>query len=121
MGLFDKIKNFLRGNKGTGGNDPKKETNEPTQTTFNEDGLDVLVEDGLVENATDANAEVNENENAPEGIGADGFTMRTTKPSGNNNYITESWGGWNTCITGYPTDNSANALANCVGLNVRSL
>lgn len=51
----------------------------------------------------------------PEGIGAAGFTMRTSKPSGNKNFITTSAGGWNTCIKGYPMDSGANVLANCVG------
>ena len=42
------------------------------QTTFNEDGLDVLVEDGTIEN---------ENAEEPEGIGAgENFSMRTSKP-----------------------------------------
>lgn len=120
MGLFDKIKDFFRGNKGTGEDDSKYNA-DAIQTTFNEDGLDVLVEDGTVENATNADEKVNENENAPEGIGTDGFTMRTWKPYDNKNYFTESWGGWNTCIQGYPTDSQANVLSNCVGLNVRSL
>lgn len=58
MGLLSKIKNFLRGNKGVGtvptveplqeGHELKLE--EEIQTTFNEDGLDVLVEEGVVEN-----------------------------------------------------------------------
>lgn len=84
---------------------------EELQTTFNEDGLDVLVEDGTAENITAVGEEVE----APEGIGADGFTMRTWKPYDNKNYITQSSGGWSTCIKGYPTDSQANVLANCVG------
>ena len=50
-----------------------------------------------------------------EGIGAGNFFIRTTKPSGNKNFITTGAGGWNTCIQGYPTDSGANVLANCVG------
>lgn len=57
MGLFSKIHNFLRGKKGTGSvptNEPLQEGHElkleETQTTFNEDGLDILVEEGVVEN-----------------------------------------------------------------------
>lgn len=64
MRLLDKIHNFLRGNKGVG-EVPTKEplqeghelrledeipTNEEVQDTFNADNLDVLVEDGDVEN-----------------------------------------------------------------------
>lgn len=79
---------------------------EDVQYLFNTDGLDVLNEDGTVENMDAAE---------PEGIGAAGFTMRTSKPSGNKNFITTGAGGWNTCIKGYPTDSGANVLANCVG------
>lgn len=43
------------------------------------------------------------------------FSVRTSKPSGNKNFITTGKGGWNTCIQGSPTDSGANALANCVG------
>ena len=58
MGLLNKIKNFLRGKKGTGSvptNEPIQEGHElkledEIQTTFNEDSLDVLVEEGVVEN-----------------------------------------------------------------------
>lgn len=58
MGLFKKIKNFFRGNKGVGSipmNEPLQEGHElkleeDIQTTFNKDGLDVLVEEGVVEN-----------------------------------------------------------------------
>lgn len=43
------------------------------------------------------------------------FTMRTTKPANNKYYITLDKGGWNNAIQGYPTDKTANVLANCVG------
>ena len=78
------------------------------QTTFNEDGLDVLVEDGTIEN---------ENAEEPEGIGAgENFSMRTSKPgAGNKFFITQSRGGYSTCIQGSPTDSQCNVLANCVG------
>lgn len=80
--------------------------NDDVQYLFNTDGLDILNEDGEVENIDAAE---------PEGIGASGFTMRTSKPSGNKNFITTGSGGWSTCIKGYPTDGGANVLANCVG------
>ena len=57
----------------------------------------------------------NLNAEEPEGIGAAGFTMRTSKPVNNKNYIVTGSGGWNTCIKGSPMDPTANALANCVG------
>lgn len=79
---------------------------EDIQYLFNKDSIDEMNEDDGIENI---DAEL------PEGIGADGFTMRTTKPSNNNNYITTGSGGWNTCIKGYPMDPNANVLANCVG------
>lgn len=57
MGLLKKIKNFLKGNKGIGNtpiNTPLQEGHElkleEKQTTFNTDNLDVLVEEGVVEN-----------------------------------------------------------------------
>lgn len=58
MGLLSKIKNFLRGKKGTGSVptiEPIQEGHElkledEIQTTFNKDSLDVLVEEGVVEN-----------------------------------------------------------------------
>ena len=57
MGLFKKIKDFFKGNKGVGSapvNEPLQEGHElkleEIQTTFNKDGLDVLVEEGVVEN-----------------------------------------------------------------------
>ena len=57
----------------------------------------------------------NKNAEAKEGTGAVGFTMRTTKPSNNKQYITRGAGGWSNCIKGYPTEPNANVLANCVG------
>ena len=54
------------------------------QSTFNNDDLDILVEDGSIENV---------NEEEPEGIGADGFTMSQGKPgAGNKFFITTSKG-----------------------------
>lgn len=58
MGLLNKIHNFLRGKKGTGSvptTEPLQEGHElkledGIQTTFNQDGLDVLVEEGVIEN-----------------------------------------------------------------------
>lgn len=57
----------------------------------------------------------NINEEEQEGIGASGFSMRTTKPKNNKNFIKAGTGGWNTCILGKPKDPEANVLANCVG------
>lgn len=79
---------------------------ESVQYLFNTDGFEQLNEDGVIENIDGAEIE---------GIGAVGFTMRTSKPSGNKNFITTGSGGWNTCIKGYPMDSGANVLANCVG------
>ena len=77
------------------------------QTTFNEDSLDDMNDDSVeIEN---------ENEEEVEGIGATGFSMRTTKPSGNKNFMTTSTGGWSTCIKGNPCDANATVLSNCVG------
>lgn len=83
---------------------------EDVQYLFNTDTIEEL-------NDKDTDGNVVENVDAaePEGIGAVGFTMRTTKPSGNKNFITTGAGGWSTCIKGYPTDAGANVLANCVG------
>ena len=58
MKLLSKIKNFLRGKKGTGSvptREPLQEglelkLEDEIQTTFNNDNLDVLVEEGVVEN-----------------------------------------------------------------------
>lgn len=63
MGLLSKISDFLRGNKGTGSVhtlEPQEghvitledevPTDQEIQTTFNEDSIDILVEEGVVEN-----------------------------------------------------------------------
>lgn len=84
------------------------------QTTFNEDSIEDLNDSSI-----DAQIE-NTNEEEIEGIGAEGFSMRTTKPSGNLNYMTTSTGGWSTCIKGSPNDPKATVLANCVGRQVFS-
>ena len=82
---------------------------EQVQYLFNTDTIEEL-------NDSESNQEVEHvNEEEPEGIGAAGFTMRTSKPSNNKNFITTGSGGWNTCIKGYPMDPNANVLANCVG------
>ena len=81
---------------------------ENIQYLFNTDTLEELNEDGK---ATVENIDAE----APQGIGAGEFSIRTYKPSGNKNYITTGSGGWNTCIKGYPMDANANVLANCVG------
>ena len=44
-----------------------------------------------------------------------GFSMRTSKPSGNKFYIRQTNGGYNGAIQGKPTDGRANVLSNCVG------
>lgn len=77
------------------------------QTTFNEDSLEEMNDESVVIE--------NENEEEVEGIGAVGFSMRTTKPSGNLNFMTTSTGGWSTCIKGSPNDPNATVLSNCVG------
>lgn len=80
------------------------------QTTFNEDGLDVLVEDGQVENID------RELDEETEGIGAVGdFTMRTTRPTGGRFFNNDNNGGSSWCINGSPTDSRCNVLSNCVG------
>ena len=77
------------------------------QTTFNEDSIKDMNDDSVeIENM---------DEEEVEGIGAVGFSMRTTKPSGNKNYMTTSTGGWSTCIKGSPNDPNATVLSNCVG------
>ena len=82
---------------------------EDVQYLFNTDSIEEINESVEESNVEHINAE------DPEGIGAAGFTMRTSKPSGNKNFITTGSGGWNTCIKGYPMDANANVLANCVG------
>ena len=82
---------------------------EDVQYLFNADTPEEM-------NDPEANVKIeNLNADEPEGIGAAGFTMRTTRPSNNKNYIVTGSGGWNTCIKGNPTYAPANALANCVG------
>lgn len=82
---------------------------EDVQYLFNADTPEEM-------NDPEANVEIeNLNADEPEGIGTAGFTMRTTRPSNNKNYIVTGSGGWNTCIKGNPTYAPANALANCVG------
>ena len=78
---------------------------EQVQYLFNVDTIEQL-------NDSESNQEVEHvNEEEPEGIGATGFTMRTSKPSNNKNFITTGSGGWNTCIKGYPNDPNAKVLA----------
>ena len=79
---------------------------ENVQYEFNTASPEQLNEDGEIENL---------NADDPEGIGATGFTMRTTRPANNKNFITRGSGGWNTCIKGNPRYQYADALANCVG------
>ena len=82
---------------------------EDVQYLFNTDTPEEL-------NDADEHYEIeNLNADEPEGIGAAGFTMRTSRPSNNKNYIVTGSGGWNTCIKGNPLYEPANALANCVG------
>ena len=83
---------------------------EDVQYLFNTDTIEELNDQ-----ETDGNVIENLDAAEPEGIGAVGFTMRTSKPSGNKNFITRGAGGWSTCIKGYPMDPNANVLANCVG------
>lgn len=82
---------------------------EDVQYLFNTD-----TPEELNENLEEANIE-NLNADEPDGIGAVGFTMRTTRPNNNKNFIVTGSGGWNTCIKGSPNYAPANALANCVG------
>jgi surface antigen len=82
---------------------------ENVQYLFNTDTIKELNDPS--DNATIENI----NADAPEGIGAGRFFIRTSKPSGNKNFMTTGSGGWNTCIKGYPNDPKADVLANCVG------
>ena len=60
---------------------------EDVQYLFNTDTIEQL-------NDSECNQEVEHvNEEEPEGIGAVGFTMRTSKPSNNKNFITTGSGG----------------------------
>lgn len=82
---------------------------EDVQYLFNTDTPEEL-------NDADEHYEIeNLNADEPEGIGAAGFTMRTSRPANNKNFIVIGSGGWNTCIKGNPLYAPANALANCVG------
>ena len=82
---------------------------EDVQYLFNTDTPEEL-------NDADEHYEIeNLNADEPEGIGVAGFTMRTSRPSNNKNFIVTGSGGWNTCIKGNPLYAPANALANCVG------
>ena len=82
---------------------------EDVQYLFNTDTPEEL-------NDADEHYEIeNLNADEPEGIGAAGFTMRTSRPANNKNFIVTGSGGWNTCIKGNPLYEPANALANCVG------
>lgn len=76
--------------------------------------FEAVTPEDLNENMDEAHVE-NLNADDPEGIGAEGFTMRTSRPNNDKNYIVKGSGGWNTCIKGNPTYAPANALANCVG------
>lgn len=80
---------------------------ENVQYSFNTDNINELLGKGSI--AQNINAE------QVEGIGSEGFTRRTWKPSSNKYYITVGNGGWSYCIKGYPTDKNANVLSNCVG------
>lgn len=80
---------------------------EDVQYLFNTDSIEEMNEE---------KAEIeNVNAEEPAGIGSGSFAIRTSKPSGNKNFITTGSGGWNTCIKGYPMDANADVLANCVG------
>ena len=79
---------------------------EDVQYLFNSDSPEQLNEDGEIENL---------NADDPDGIGATGFTMRTTRPANNKNFIKKDYEGRNTCIKGSPRYQYADALANCVG------
>lgn len=80
---------------------------ENVQYLFNTDSIEEMNDpDTIIEN---------ENAELPEGVGSMGFTMRTSRPCDNLNYIRTGSGGWNTCIKGNPCDPHADVLANCVG------
>ena len=80
---------------------------EEIQYLFNTMPLEEMNEEGVI--IENVNAE------QPEGIGANGFTIRNSKPYNNKQYITRGSGGWSNCIKGNPMDAHANVLANCVG------
>ena len=88
------------------------------QNTFNEDGIDVLVEDGEVENLIIDGVMASSDKKEPEEIvfGSSSYSVRTSNPgAGNKCFITRGNGGWSWCIKGKPTDAECNVLANCVG------
>ena len=85
---------------------------------INDENVQYLFNTDTIEKLNDPSDKVtieNINADAPEGIGAGRFFIRTSKPSGNKNFMTTGAGGWNTCIKGYPNDPKADVLANCVG------
>jgi hypothetical protein len=82
---------------------------EDVQYEFNTDTIEEMNDPDEESTVENVNAE------EPEGVGAAGFTMRTSKPNGNKNFITTGNGGWNTCVKGSPCQSGASALANCVG------
>ena len=57
----------------------------------------------------------NKNAKQPDGIGTTNFFIRTYTPVDNGQFITRGWGGWSNCIEGFPMNDRANVLANCVG------
>lgn len=81
--------------------------NEEIQYLFNTTPLEEMNDKGVIIE--------NKDRKQPEGTGAVGFTMRTSMPYDNPQYITRGAGGWSNCIKGYPTQEHANVLANCVG------
>ena len=81
--------------------------NDEIQYLFNTMPLEEMNEEGVI--IENINAEL------PEGIGSGTFSMRTSKPSNNKQYITRGAGGWSNCIKGNPMQSDANVLANCVG------
>ena len=80
---------------------------EEIQTLVNEMPLEEMNEDSVI--IENVNAET------PKGIGSTCFTMRTTKPSWNKQYMTIGSGGYSECIQGNPRQDDADVLANCVG------
>lgn len=81
--------------------------NEDIQYLFNEEKW---------EDFNDPSVKIeNINAKQPEGIGAGSYTMRTSMPYDNKQYITRGSGGYSNCIKGNPMQSHANVLANCVG------
>lgn len=78
------------------------------QTTFNNDSLEELNEDGVIFEHVD--------EDEVEGIGsAEGFCARTGRPTGGAFYNNGNNRGASWCVNGNPTDSRCNVLSNCVG------